>query len=100
MKASLSMKGTLQERFEAFHAAHPEIYDEFKRLAERLYHQGRPHYGAKAIFEYIRLNRALDGRAGDEEYKINNNYTSRYVRVLIEEDHRFGAFFELRQLRS
>ena len=95
------MKGiSLQERFEEFHQRHPEIYEEFKQLALRLYEQGRYHYGAKAIFEYIRLNRELDGRGEDEPYKINNNYVSRYVRLLIAEEQRLTSFFELRQLRS
>jgi hypothetical protein len=94
------MKTSLQERFDAFNQAHPEIYTEFKLLALRLYEQGREHYGAKAIFEYIRLNRALDGRGDGEAYKINNSYVSRYARLLIGEDERLGSFFELRQLKS
>lgn len=94
------MNGSLQERFEVFHQAHPEIYAEFKLLALRLYEQGRYHYGAKAIFEYIRLNRDLDGRGENEEYKVNNSYVSRYVRLLIHEEERLSTFFELRQLKS
>ena len=91
---------SIQQRFERFDQAHPEIYDEFRLIAQDLFQRGRRHYGSKAILEVIRYHRALQIQDEQEEFKINNNYSSRYARKLISEDERFAAFFELRELRS
>jgi len=90
---------TIQDRFEQFDTTHPEIYREFKRRAYQLWDAGRRHYGAKGIMEAVRFHTALSG-ADIEPFKINNNYISRYVRKLIDEDKRFTHFFELRVLRA
>ncbi len=91
---------SIQEQFQRFDALHPEIYEEFRQIALDLLQRGRSHYGSKAILEVIRYHRILSGKSETEAFKINNNYSSRYARKLVEEDDRFGAFFELRELRS
>ena len=91
---------TLDERFQAYHEAHPDIYAEFKRVATQLLERGRTHYGAGAIFEFIRFQRDLYGGRDTEPYKINNDYRSRYTRKLIADDPRFSSFFAVRKLHS
>lgn len=91
---------SIQEQFEHFDQAHPEIYDEFRTIARDLLRGGRSRYGSKAILEVIRYHRILSGQDENELFKINNNYSSRYARKLMNEDERFGYFFEIRELRS
>ena len=91
---------SIQERFERFDALHPEIYAEFRQIALSLMTRGRLHYGSKAILEVIRYHRILSGKSETEPFKINNTYSSRYARKLMDEDGRFSDFFELRELRS
>jgi hypothetical protein len=90
---------TIQERFEAWIERHPDIYAEFKRIATTLRGK-RSRYGAKAIAEVIRYERIMSGKDDTEPFKINNIYTSRLARKLMEEDERFADFFETRELRS
>ncbi len=90
----------IQEQFRRFDTNHPEIYQEFCQIARTLLCHGRSHYGSKAILEIIRYHRALSGKSDVEPLKINNTYSSRYARKLMEEDERFRSFFELRELRS
>jgi hypothetical protein len=85
------------EAFIAYHHANPEVYAAFKQIAERLYRRGVQHYGAKAIMEVVRYRTIV---RGDDGFKVNNNYTSRYARLLMAEDPRFAQFFELRVLKS
>lgn len=95
----LESEKTLQAHFERFDQAHPEVYQEFKKVALDLFLRGRKHYGAKAIMEVIRYHRAVSGQDSDEPFKCNNNYPSRMARKLIDEDSRFADFFETRELR-
>lgn len=93
-------KKTIQERFEAFHVAHPHIYDEFRAIAQQLYDQGWRHYGAGTIYEVLRYHAdTADGRDA-EPFKLNNIYRSRYARKLMDEYPHFAGFFETRKLRS
>ena len=96
----MEAKESIQERFERFDAQHPEIYQEFRHIAQDLLRRGRKHYGSKAILEVIRYHRILSGKSEREVFKINNNYSSRYARKLVDEDERFADFFELRELKS
>lgn len=91
---------TLQERFERFHARHPDVYALFKRLAFELRNAGRDHYGAKSIIEVIRFHRTVSSGGGAEPFKLNNSYTSRYVRMLVDECPEFKGFFEMRTLKT
>lgn len=91
---------TIQERFEAWIDRHPDVYAEFKRIAEGLLTRNRRRYGAKAIMEVIRFHRAMSGADEQEPFKVNNIYSSRLARKLMEEDTRFIGFFETRELRT
>ncbi|MBX6314784.1 MAG: hypothetical protein IRY99_17985 [Isosphaeraceae bacterium] len=87
---------TLQQRFELFDASNPHIYEHFKAFTLALRAAGIQRYGAKSIMERIRWHVAIE--TGNDSFKINNNYTSRYVRKLVAEYPELRAFFEMRTL--
>lgn len=89
-----------EERFQAFHRAHPEVFAEFRRRARQLRDRGKRHISADSICHYLRDETPIDARTGQDIYKINNNWSSRYARLLIAEDPSFAAHIETRQLRS
>ena len=63
--------------------------------------QGFHRWGAKAIWEVLRYELAISTTANVKDYKLNNNYTSRMARKLMnEEPEDFGDFFEVRKLKT
>lgn len=94
----LSAEAKADIAFLDYHSANPHIFAAFAAAALQLRARGITHYGAKAIFEHIRFETAI--RAGTDVLKINNNYTSRYARLLMATDTRFLHFFELRTLKT
>jgi hypothetical protein len=38
--------------------------------------------------------------SGDEDYKLNNNFTSRYARLLMQHNADLAGFFEIRAMAS
>lgn len=90
---------TIDERFETFNRQHPDVYELFRCCAKQLLVRGVKHYGAKAIVEHIRYEKMTSSQ-GRPEFKIDNNFTSRFARKLIAEDGRFEEFFRTRKLRS
>ena len=92
---------TIEERFLAFHAANPWVYEAFVDLARDLVARGRTKIGAKALFEVIRWNWDLNRIADtDETYRLNNNHVSRYARLAAESEPELAAVFNMRALRA
>lgn len=90
--------GTLDLDFAKFHEANPEIYVLFEQFARQAKAAGFKHYGAKSIVERIRWHCQVETHNGG--FKINNNLTSRYARLLAADHPEFKDFFRNRLLRS
>lgn len=86
------------DKFMEFHKKNPQVYQELVKLTEQAIQNGRNKIGIKMLVEVVRWNRFL--QTTDADYKINNNYTSRYARLIIENRPEFGDIFSLRTLRS
>jgi hypothetical protein len=50
------------------------------------------------MWEGLRFMRALTTTADD--FKLNNDFTSRYARLLMQSEPELDGFFEVRELRS
>lgn len=59
--------------------------------------RGITHHGIGSLWEVLRWNMQIE-RDGD--FKLNNNFRSRYARLIIQEHPEFENFFELRELRT
>lgn len=90
---------SIQQSFEDFDRAHPEVFEYLVRLAFDVYQRGFRHYGMKAFWERMRWHFQIEQDMG-EEFKLNNNYTSRYVRKIIVKHPELEDLFELRVLRA
>lgn len=86
---------TIGERFEEFHQANPHVYREIVRRSLRLRRRGVKRFGMKAIFEVMRYDYALQTQG--DEYKLNNNYTAHYARLVMAEVPELEGLFELRE---
>lgn len=91
-------EATIQERFEAFHAANPGVYVALLGLVMEMRARGVRRYGMKGLFEILRWRYAMHTQG--DEYKLNNIFTSRYARLLVSEFPDLLDFFELRELKA
>jgi hypothetical protein len=89
---------TITERFEAFHAANPHVAALLADMALALRHGGRTHYGIKALVEVLRFQYAVQTRG--DAFKINNDFTAHYARLLMREHPELEGFFETREIRA
>jgi hypothetical protein len=89
------VKGELERQFEAFHRLNPHVYEAIVEIALDL-KKGRGFWkgGMKMIFERLRWLYAIQTRG--EEYKLNNNYTAFYARVVMATVPELDGFFETR----
>lgn len=84
--------------FKRFHAANPQVYDKLVELAELAQRSGR-FVGIKMLWEVMRWDLTIKTDAG-EDFKLNNNYTSRYVRLIQQQRPDLAEMFHTRTLRA
>lgn len=95
----MSAEVALDEMFAEFHANNPEVYDELVALARQWRERGYRRVGIKTLWEVLRWNRALAG-VGDDRWKLNNSYTSRYARLVMANEPDLAGIFETRELKT
>jgi hypothetical protein len=85
---------SIEERFNSFHRANPQVYEALRELALHLAATGRRTFGMKALFEFLRFSYAL--QTSGDSYKINNSYAPFYARLLMRNEQALAGFFNLR----
>lgn len=92
---------TIQERFEAFHAKHPEVYAELVALARRAHRAGRRKIAIDQLFQVLRWDRMTAGLPdAAEDFKLNDHYRSRYARLIMTQCTDLEGIFGIRGLRA
>jgi hypothetical protein len=89
---------TIQERFEAFHAEHPEVFGALRSVCLDMKARGMPRWSIKAAYEAIRWEPLL---AGEKRLRsLCNDFHSRYSDMLMARVPELADFFECRPRRS
>ncbi len=91
----LDGNGPITRRFWKFHRENPGVYVELVNMAHRLRGRGYGSYGMKSLFEVLRWERAI--KTVGSVFKLNNNYTSLYARLIMSDVPMLGSFFKVRQ---
>jgi len=84
-----------------FHDRNPEVYDQLVALCRRARSRGVTRVGVGMLWEVLRWEFALYGLPDRREtFKLNNNYRSRYARLIMATEPDLADVFEVRWLRS
>ena len=89
---------TAADQFAHYHAVNPHVYHALVRLARGLVANGRHRFGIGMLFEVLRWETAM-ATAGDD-FKLNNNYRSRYARLIMATCPDLAGAFETRELHT
>jgi hypothetical protein len=90
---------TIDEKFFRYHADNPQIFKIIKKYTAQVKDVGFQHYSMDAIMHRVRWHVNVKTRSYDG-FKINNNFTSRYARLLEKENKDLRGFFNKRKLRG
>lgn len=82
------------ERFAEFHAANPHVYEALRDMALKAKRAGIQRGGVKAMCEALRWS-SIATRG--EDWKINNDFTAFYARLLEKNNPDLRGFFEMRE---
>lgn len=88
----------VERAFLVYHARHPWVAARLLSIVRR-YHEAGRRRGIGFFFEVLRHERLMNWNDGDG-FKLNNNFRSRYARLLEREHVELRGFFRKRRLRA
>ena len=91
---------TIDDRFNAFHEANPWVHEALLALTRQWHEAGHERIGMKMLIEVLRWEWSTNTVRADGEFKLNNDYTSRYARLIAAEHPELALMFEFRALRE
>jgi hypothetical protein len=89
---------SIQERFESFHALNPWLLTELEKLAQQMLDAGRTRLSIETLVGRIRWDYDIATRG--DTFRVNDHFTSRYVRLMIERNPSWDSVFATRKLRT
>jgi hypothetical protein len=102
-------RDNIDAAFAKFHRANPDVYEQLVKYACQAKAAGRKRFGIKMLFERLRWYVLIETH-DSSGLKLNNNYHSRYARLLMQQERCrvrcegcarprcLAGLFELRQL--
>ena len=89
-------ENSITNRFKRFHRGNPDVYFSLVKLARdmRMRNSNRK-IGMKMLFEVLRWNHFLNTTT-DEEYKLSNDFTAPYARLIMLKEKDLAGAFNLR----
>lgn len=91
-------EATIQERFEAFHAANPWVLTFLEGRTREWLASGRSRLGIGMLTELLRWE--YGRQTTGDVFKISNDYRSRYVRLMIQRNPEWREVFVTKTLTA
>lgn len=85
--------GITNDKFPQYHTDNPHIYEAFKKYTFEAINAGRKRFSAEAVINRLRWETLI---AGNDKYKINNNYKPFYSRMFMNEFPNYKGIFSTR----
>jgi hypothetical protein len=97
LEARLERRLTPLEQFSFFHVRNPHVFEALERMAGEMASRGRKRIGVKMLVEVLRYEYYLETSDPNSEFKVSNNYTALYARLLIDTHPEWAELIETRE---
>lgn len=87
-----------QRKFEKFHSENPHVYEHLVRLARKVKAAGKTKYSIWSLINQVRWHIEIE-TTGDT-FKLSNDYSSRYSRLIMQQEPDLKGFFTTKQLKA
>lgn len=89
-------QSVIEWAFKRFHDANPDVYRRLERAALAWAASNPNRVGVKRLAEDLRYAPGAIDTAADPQFRINNNHTALYARLLIHRHPQLERVIELR----
>jgi hypothetical protein len=91
---------TIDARFREFHETNPLVYSNLVALAREAKAKGHNRISIGMLWEVLRWTKLVAVIDASSRYELNDNYRSRFARLIMEQEPELDGIFEVRELRS
>ena len=91
---------TIQDRFEQFHRLNPWVYESLVELVRDYQRRGYPAIGIGHLVEILRWLRRGKTYDPTADFKLSNDYRSRYSSLIMAQEPDLDGFITTRSLRT
>jgi len=91
---------SIDQRFHRFHTENPRVYDEIVARARMARERGYTRIGIELIFASLRWDAMMRTTADEYGFKLNNDFRSRYARLIMQTEADLDGIFETRKLTA
>lgn len=96
MPSTLTRQKEIDLQFKNFHSVNPQVYETLVQLARKAKNHGATKIGIEYIFNIARWELMLQTKS-DTAFRLNNNFKSRYSRLIMENELDLEGFFSTRE---
>lgn len=89
-----------EREFWIFHTKNPHVYRMLASLALELRRTGIRQWGIKSLYETCRYEIQIQTRSSATTFRLNNNFTAYYARLLMKSIPELRGFFKTRRHRG
>jgi len=91
---------TIQAQFSEFHRLNPWVYTRLVKLAREMLTKGRTSISIGMLWEVLRWQYYSETVDPNSRWQLNNNYRSRYARLIAKQEADLKDVFETRKLTA
>ena len=91
---------TIDDRFHDFHQRNAWVYTALETMTAELVAAGQRRVGMKMLVEVLRWRYFRQTFDRSSPFRLNNSYTSRYARLLVQNHPEWHGVFETRRLHT
>ena len=88
------------EKFQAFNELNPKVLEALEEMCVQMVARGRKRIGIGCLFEVLRWNYYLKTDDPNSDLRLNNDYRSRFARLILLRHPDWEGLFELRAMHD
>lgn len=91
---------TIREQFAVFHTENPRVFEALEAMAAEMVLRGRKRISARMLIEALRYDFYIKTDDPNSDFKVNNNYSAHYARMLLDVHPDWEGLFQLREIHE
>lgn len=88
----------IDQEFSNFDKQNPHVYKGLVALAKQWHSAGHSRCSIDMLYHLMRWDTGI--KTGGDTFRLNNNFTSRYARMIMDNNEELSGFFETRVLKT
>jgi hypothetical protein len=96
---TLSDEGT-DQKFKEYHSKNPDVYKQFVRITREAHNKGKETLSIWLVANVVRWYVYMNTTDPNSEFKISNDYLSRYARLIMDQELDLQGIFKTKRLKD